>query len=298
MNNKLIQSIVQAIRQIGRNKTMVFASLFSITAILLILGLFFILLVNVNNMSQGIKSTFDQVQVNLLDTTTRDEASELMQQFEAMDAIENVTYQARETALENWKVKWGDNADLLDRLTVNPLPNAIIVKLHNVEDAEDVVAVARAMKGVERVAYSQDTVDKLISVTNGIQVVALVLIAFLLVVSVIVVSNTIKLTVLAREREITIMKYIGATNWYIRGPFLMEGITLGLIAAAISGVIVSSLYHYVVQSFGLDFMMVLQMGFVRENFLITNLAIVFISLGISIGAVGSIISMRRFLDTK
>jgi len=141
-------------------------------------------------------------------------------------------------------------------------------------------------------------VDKLISITNGIQIVALVLIAFLLVVSVIVVSNTIKLTVLSREREITIMKYIGATNWYIRGPFLMEGIFLGLIAAIISGVLVSLLYHYIVTSFGLDFMLIMSTGLVREKFMITNLAVVFVSMGISIGAVGSIISMRRFLDTK
>jgi len=277
---------------------MVFASLFSITAILLILGLFLLLLVNVNNMSQGVKSTFDQVQVNLKDTTTRDEASAMMEQFEAMEEIESVVYQSKDTALANWKHKWGDNADLLDRLPTNPLPNAIILKLVDVKYAKDVVERARAMAGVEKIAYSQDTVDKLISITNGIQIVALVLIAFLLVVSVIVVSNTIKLTVLSREREITIMKYIGATNWYIRGPFLMEGIFLGLIAAIISGVLVSLLYHYIVTSFGLDFMLIMSTGLVREKFMITNLAVVFVSMGISIGAVGSIISMRRFLDTK
>jgi cell division transport system permease protein len=275
-----------------------FASLYSITAILLILGLFCIILVNVNNMSQGVKSTFDLVQVDLKDSVLNSETRELMTELEEMSEVESVSYQSKDTAMDSWKKKWGDNADLLDRLENNPLPNSIIVKLHNVEDAETVVERVSANRNVENIAYSQDTVDKLISITNGIQVGALILIGFLMIISIVVVSNTIKLTVLAREKEINIMKFIGATNWYIRGPFLMEGIIIGLVAAAVSGVIVSLAYHYVVQTFGLDLIMTVATGFVKEKFLITNLAIIFVSLGISIGACGSIVSMRRFLDTR
>jgi cell division transport system permease protein len=92
------------------------------------------------------------------------------------------------------------------------------------------------------------------------------------------------------------MKYIGATNWYIRGPFLLEGMLIGLFSAGISSGIIAIIYHNVIKVFGLDFAVILSTGFVAEVFLIKNLVIIFIALGISIGTCGSIISMRRFLD--
>jgi cell division transport system permease protein len=297
MNTRLIISIRQALSQVGRNLAMTVASLFSITAILLILGLFFIIVVNISHMSEEVKENFDSVQINLEETTDRAMADDLIREFEAMPEVSAVVYQTKDENLAKWKVKWGDNKDILDRLPTNPLPNSIIVTLGRVEDADTVVARAEAMRGIERITYSQDTVNKLIAITNGIQLVGLVLIGFLLIISIVVVSNTVKLTVLAREREINIMKYVGATNWFIRGPFLMEGIIIGIIGAAISSGIISGIYHYLVTNFGVDIMLVMQTGLVSESHFLTNLGIIFVALGISIGACGSIISMRRFLDT-
>jgi cell division transport system permease protein len=286
----------QAFSQINRNKMMTAASLFSITAILLVLGIFFIIVVNINAMSQDVKQNFDQIQVNLFDAMTPDETTDLMANIDNLEGVAETMYQTREAALENWKVKWGENAVMLDRLPTNPLPNSIIITLADIEYASSVVEAVREMRGVENINYSQDTVDKLLRLTRIVQIVSLIVIFALVLISITVVSNTIKLTVLAREREIVIMRYIGATNWFIRGPFLLEGIVIGVISAIISSVAIGFLYYYTIENLGLDFALLMPTGFVPLRFMIENLGIIFIALGVSIGACGSIISMRRFLE--
>ena len=121
--------------------------------------------------------------------------------------------------------------------------------------------------------------------------------AFLIIVSLVVVSNTIKLTVFARSREINIMKYVGATNWFIRGPFLAEGIIIGIISAGIAAGISNLIYSKIVDVIGAEVSNILSTPLAPVGFLSWNLLVIFIALGASIGACGSIISMRRFLDT-
>ncbi|MFQ9894531.1 MAG: FtsX-like permease family protein, partial [Emergencia sp.] len=140
-------------------------------------------------------------------------------------------------------------------------------------------------------------VEKLTSVTNFLQMAAIVIMAFLVVVSVVVVSNTIKLTVFARAKEISIMKYIGATNWFIRGPFLAEGVIIGVFSSLVSAGITFVLYSKAVDLLGTQVMMILSSPLVPAGYLAFNLICIFLAMGVSIGACGSIISMRRFLDT-
>ena len=272
------------------------ASLFSITAILLVLGIFFLIIANINAMAEDVRNDFDQIHVNLFDAVTTEQSAEMMDAINRIPGVEFTEYQTREEALENWKVKWGENAGLLDRMPTNPLPNSIIIKLMDIEYANNVVDKVRGMNGVENINYSQDTVDKLLRITRLIQLISLIIIVILVVISITVVSNTIKLTVLAREREIAIMRYIGATNWFIRGPFLLEGILIGLIAAIISSVAIGVLYYFAIDRFGTDFTMLMPTGFVPLKFMIENLSIIFLALGVSIGACVAIISMRRFLE--
>ena len=286
----------QAFSQINRNKLMTTASLFSITAILLVLGIFFIVIVNVNNMAEGVKQELDQIQVHLLDDTTKTQSEVLMQGISAIPGVGSVEYLSRDDALEQWKVKWGENADLLDRMPTNPLANSIIVTVTDLDLASGIVSQIGAMDGIEEISYSQDAVDKLLNITRVIQIISLIVILVLVVISILVVSNTIKLTVLAREREIVIMRYIGATNWFIRGPFLLEGIILGAIASVIGSVVIGVIYYYAVGNFGIDLALLMPTGFVPFDFMMINLFIIFLSLGICVGACGSLISMRRFLE--
>lgn len=290
-------AIKQAFKQIFRNRAMSFASLFSITAMLLLLGLFFILVVNVNMVAESAKKQFDTVQIYLLDTTELAAAEEIMDRLAGETAVASVEYLSKEEAMAEYKLKWGDKSYLLDGLATNPLPNSIRVKLADVAYADEVVAAAKKLPGIEDIKYYQTAVDKLIEVTDFIKIGALVVILSLMAVSVVVVSNTIKLTVLAREKEIGIMKYVGATNWFIRGPFLVEGMLIGFISAGVAMGLVGALYYKISGLVGEELFLMFSTALVPERFLILNLVWIFMALGISIGAFGSIVSMRRFLDT-
>ncbi len=297
MFNSIRYALKQGIVQVFRNRAMSIASMFSITAMLLILGLFFVLVVNINLAAESAKQEYDTIQVYLTDETTYDQAMTMIDETKALSGVETATYLSKEDALQDWKSDWGESAYLLDSLTSNPLPNSIVVKVANLESSDAVVNVLRTKAGVEDVKYYKETVEKLVRITDGIQIAALIIMVFLVVVSVVVVSNTIKLTVLARAREITIMKYIGATNWFIRGPFLVEGIMIGVVSALISGGIVALVYSKIVELIGQDLFLILSTPMVSGEFLTRNLIYIFVSIGVSIGACGSIISMRRFLDT-
>ncbi|MBP5750198.1 MAG: permease-like cell division protein FtsX [Firmicutes bacterium] len=289
-------SLKQALTQIFRNKGMAVASLFAITAMLLILGLFFFLTVNVNFITEEIKEQFDTIEVFLQDDQTEAQADVIRTSLSKLPGVESVEYIDKARAMEEFKVRWGDNAYLLDGLSTNPLPNSLRVTLTDLNEGDVVAEVSRNMTGVEDVRYYQTEVNKILKVSEGIQKGALVIIAFLIIVSIVVVANTVKLTVMARQEEIRIMKYVGATNWFIRGPLLLEGMFIGLIASLIALGCTWAIYARLMAAFGQQAMILLSSSLVETNFMMINLAWIYIALGISIGAFGSILSMRRFLQ--
>lgn len=296
MIKSLGYSIKQGLRQVTRNRAMSLASCFSITAMLLILGIFFILLINVNMLAESVKSDYDTIEVFMLDKTSKEDTEAIIDDMSDFDGVESIEYRSKKEALEILKDRWGEQSYLLENLAENPLPNSIVIKITDLSKAESIAKKAGTYEGIEKVNYYKDTVDKIMKVTDFIRMIALIIMAFLVIVSVVVVSNTVKLTVLARGDEISIMKYVGATNWFVRGPFLSEGVIIGLISSGISVGVIAAIYAKLVDKISDDLMIMLSTPMVNEAFLIKNLVIIFVALGVSIGACGSIISMRRFLD--
>ncbi len=297
MMNRFGYTLKQAFRQIYRNRAMSLASIFAITAMLLILGLFFILIINVNMASESVKKDYNTIEVWLQDTTETDAIETMVDDIEKWDDVTTVEFRSKDDALLVLKERWGESGYLLDGLQQNPLPNSIIITVDDIEKSAAVAVKAETLDGIEGVKYYKDTVDKLIRITNGMQLAAIVIMIFLVIVSVVVVANTIKLTVFARSDEITIMKYVGATSWFIRGPFLAEGIMIGIISAAVSVGIVGLIYSRVHVAIGTELVTILSAPLVPTGFMVFNLFWIFIALGISIGSWGSIVSMRKFLDT-
>lgn len=295
--NSLFYNIKQGFVQIFRNRGMSLASIFSIVAMLLILGLFFVITVNVNLFTEVVKQDYDQVEVFLLDGTTKADAEQLMTEIRKQDGVSGVEYRSKKEALEILKQRWGESGYLLDSLGNNPLPASILISVDSLDNAGTVAQFAGSLEGVDDIQYYQETVDKLTKITNFLQIGALVIMAFLVVVSVVVVSNTVKLTVFARAKEIRIMKYVGATNWFIRGPFLAEGIIIGVLAALISTGLIALIYSKIIESIGPQVLAIVSSPLISAGYMTGNMVIIFIALGASIGAWGSIISMRRFLDT-
>ena len=293
---RFFYTLKQAFLQVFRNRTMSIASIFAITAMLLILSIFFILVINVNTAAQMIQNDYDSIEIFLEDDMIKQDAQTIVDDISVREGVDEAYYKSRETAMDEFKARWGKNAYLLDSLKENPLPNSIVIMISDLEKATSLAETAATYDGVEDVKFYKDTVDKLLDATRFIQLAAVVIMVFLIIVSVVVVSNTIKLTVFNRSNEISIMKYIGATNWFIRGPFLAEGIIIGIISAGISVGVSAAMYSKIVEVIGDQVFSVLSMPMVPVNFLVYNFTWIFLALGISIGACGSIISMRKFLD--
>ncbi|MDD7511215.1 MAG: permease-like cell division protein FtsX [Peptostreptococcaceae bacterium] len=296
MINRLKYNIRQALQQIKRNRGMSFTSVLAITAMMLILGLFFVVAVNINLFTEMIKQDYDFVEVYIQDDVSKEDAKAIMDKLEDFRGVKTVDYRSKEDALSIMKQRWGNSGYLLDSLGNNPLPNSILINVKDNEVAGKITGYASELEGVEDVKYYKETVDKLTRATNFIQTAAVVIMAFLIIVSVVVVSNTIKLTVLARAKEISIMKYIGATSWFVRGPFLIEGIILGAVASFAAAGLTWAIYAKAVDFFGTRVMTLLSSPLVPPGYMAMNLIIIFLAIGISVGACGSIVSMRKFLD--
>ena len=291
-------NIRQALQQIWRNKGMSTASVFAITAMLLILGLFFVITVNINLFTEMLKNNYNEVEVFLNDDVKKSDAEDIMKKIDAEPGVKSSTYRSKTEAMKIMKARWGENSYLLDSLGNNPLPSSIVVTVDSMSTADNVIKMVKGTDGVEDVKYYQDTVKKLTKITNFLKIAAMIIMVFLIIVSIVVVSNTIKLTVFARAKEIEIMKYIGATNWFIRGPFLIEGILIGVISSAVSAVATFFIYREIISLVGKQFMTIMSSPLVPAGYLSVNLILIFLAIGVSIGACGSIVSMRKFLDTK
>ena len=248
-------------------------------------------------LSEAARGQIDTIQVYIEDEVETNEIIEMERTIDRISGVKDVVFVDKDEALLTLKKRWGENSYLLDGMDVNPLPRAYKIKVNKLEDADAIVAKVEKMNGVESIKYSKSIVEQLIGITNTIKFAGSILIIALIIISVILVANTVKLTVVAREREISIMKYVGATNWFIRGPFLVEGIIIGIVGAAISLGIINILYGKIMETLSSKVIAIFSMGMVPSEFLITNLVWIFIVLGISIGSMGSILSMRRFLDT-
>lgn len=296
--NKFFYALKQATKQLKRNKGMSFTSIFAITAMLIILGVFLMLIININTAAEMVKNDYNNIEVFFKDDVKTEDIQKVQAEVEGWDEVDTVTIRTKEEAMNILKIRWGDNGYLLDGLADNPLPNSIVITVDNLEKSDQVAKEAEKITGAEDVSYYKDTVDKLLQATKGFQIAAVVIMAFLIIISTVVVSNTIKLTVFNRADEIVIMKYVGATNWFIRAPFLLEGIIIGIISALISAGIVALIYESVVKVLGDSLLAVMSVPMVPLGFISFNLVWIFVALGISIGAWGSMISMRRFLDTK
>ena len=293
---RFFYTLKQAFLQVLRNRTMSLASIFAITAMLLILSIFFILVININTAAQSIQQDYDSIEIFLLDETTEDQANVIIDDIKQEKGVDDAYFKTKEEAMEDFRVRWGENAYLLNSLTENPLPNSVVVMIGDLEYGDSIAEKAATYDGIEDVKYYKDTVDKLLSATRFVQIAAVIVMIFLIIVSIVVVANTIKLTVFNRANEISIMKYVGATNWFIRGPFLAEGIIIGIISAGISIGVSAALYNKIIDVIGDQIFSVFSMPMVPVGFMVYNFTWIFLALGISIGACGSIISMRKFLD--
>jgi len=289
----------EGIRNVFKNKKSTSASLIIMCFTMLIFGIFFIIGENVNSIMEQVKKS-QGIQVFFNVETPDNKMKEIGEQIDNIDGVNTTEFISKENGLNQMKERLKDKAYLLDGLNENNiLPASYVVTLTELSESTRVQEEIKTLVGedyLKNIVSKDDTITTLLNLANGIRIVTGVILVFLVIISIFIISNTIKLTVHARRKEISIMKYVGATNNFIRWPFIVEGIVIGLLAGALSILIVGLMYNFISQKFVASEVMA-QMNISLESFsdMFNLIAMVYIILGAGIGIVGSTISMRKYL---
>ena len=285
--------IQEVFRSLRRNNWMSFASIGTVAVSLFVLGVFLILVLNMNRMASTLESQV-QISVYLQDDLKKSERVDLQSDLEKMQGIDTVKYVDKDEAKERLSERLGDQKYLLDALgDKNPLPDSFEVTVKTPEMVETAAKAIERMDGVEAAKYGQDVVEHLFDITRLMRIFGLVLMLLLAGATIFIISNTIRLTVFARRKEIAIMKYVGATDWFIRWPFLMEGIVLGCIGGILSAIALRSFYAAMaakIYSTLAFFPLMPQYPFMNY------VTVAIVLSGMVIGAIGSAFSLKRFLE--
>ena len=287
--------IGEGFSNVFKNKKSTGASLMIMCATMIIFGIFLILGENINHFVDEIKSE-QGFQVFLNKDATDEEIQKVGEEIKALDGVSTAEYKDKEYALNTMKEKLGDRAELIEGYGPDYFPPSYVVTLTDLNMSKDVQNKIMEFDNVNKITSSDQTVSTLLGLAKGIKLVTGVILVLLVVISIFIISNTIKLTVHARKKEISIMKYVGATNNFIRWPFIVEGMIIGIFASVISIVIVGGAYSLLAeQAVNAQFMQAINMSLVGFKDMISSIIFVYMLLGIGIGALGSVISMRKYL---
>ncbi|HNR04629.1 MAG TPA: permease-like cell division protein FtsX [Bacillota bacterium] len=287
--------IREGFRSLKRNSTMSAAAITSVIAALLVIGIFFIIVINIDYAATKLESQIEMM-VYLEDGLSENIIDTMETEIRSINGVKSVEFISKDTALSNLEKNWGENSYLLEGLEGdNPLPDAFLITLSDPSDASGVALSVSSISNIEKVVYGKEELAKLLNATYVMRMSSVVIILILLFISIFIIANTIKLTLYARRREIGIMKYVGATDWFVRMPFIIEGIVVGMIGAVVSTVILGVGYYYcsgLVKNQMIGFMSISLIPF---NQIIVSMVILLIIVGVVIGAVGSLISVRKFI---
>ena len=282
--------IVDAFKSI---KTISFAAMITVLITFFVFGTFTLLALNFNKSIEDVASKI-QIQVYLREDIKLVDQKEIELKLLESPQVSEVKYQSKDEAFLNLKENLGSNEGLLEGydLNNNPLPSSFIVNLKDPSYAEEVAKLVEGMTGVEGIGNQQEVIDTISKFVDVVQIVGIGLFIVFIGVSVFLIMNTIKLTVYSRRREVGIMKFVGATDWFIRWPFVIEGIVIGAIGAFLSSIVLYFAYNAVFKWIVSSMFIV---NLVQPQFVLTTLLACFVGGGIVIGAIGSIFALRKFL---
>ena len=312
----------EGFNNVFKNKKSSIISIMTMICMMFLFGLFFAIGVIVNYMLEQVQMK-QGMNVFIWDETTEEQKIQLETEIKALDGVNTVVFKNKQEALEDMKSRFKENQELMTGYEGenNIFPASFIVTLTNLEQAKEIqaeierIGARLATEGrseqvdlnvegntahnsiIKNITSKDNTISTLITIAKGVRITIGIIFIGLLIISITIISNTIKLTVHARRKEISIMKYVGATNSFIRWPFMVEGIVIGLISAVITLLIVGIAYDFVVQQ--IEASKILQtMGITLLSFFDIGkiVAIVYAVLGIGIGITGSAMSMKKYLE--
>jgi cell division transport system permease protein len=281
----------ESFKSIGRNGWMTFASVSAVTVTLLLVGVFIVLMLNMNKVATDIEKDVE-IRVLLEIGTKDEEIKSIEEKIDKISEVESVEYSSKEEELQNLVKDLGDDFRLFEQ--DNPLYDVFIVKAKDPRDTGRIAAEIGKYENVNEALYGEAKIEKLFNILEMSRNVGLVLIIGLLFTAMFLISNTIKITIVARRREIEIMKLVGATNWFVRWPFVLEGLWLGVLGSIIPIALVTTGYYYAYEfikpKLQNNFIQILD--FTPFIYQVNGLILL---MGCLIGAWGSFMSVRKFL---
>lgn len=286
----------EGIRNVWSNRMMSFASVAVLVSCLLIIGLAVLLYANIN---AALESVQDQsvIMVYLADDISDTDASKAGQDIRMIADVEDASFVSKEQAYQEQLKELGDDAALMEGMTDNPLPDAYRVQLKTLENYDNVVENLKSIANVDSVRGNSDLAGQVRELKNAASIVCIGMIAILLIVSLFIISNTVRVTMYNRRLEISIMKAVGATNWFVRWPFIVEGIVIGIISGLLSEGLVYGLYELTMKAVSGVFSVLGDQPISFGSYA-GPMLLCFILVGVLAGTLGSIISMSRYLKEQ
>ena len=295
MYSSLMYLIKEGFKNTFKNKKSTGASLIIMCATMLIFGLFFLIGENVNHILADIESE-QGMQVFMVLDANEEQIEKLGEQIKAINYVSTSEFVSKEDA---YNIMFARFEGVLTGYSAeqNPFKVSYVVKLTDLEKSNEVKEQIEQFENVDHIEIRSQELDALVNVANGVRIVSAGVLVLLVFISIFIIVNTVKLTVHARRKEISIMKYVGATNNFIRGPFIVEGVIIGLISALISVLILGLLYNYVAgQILSSSITNMVSIGLLSFSEIFPLVMCVYLGIGIGIGIIGSLISMRKYLE--
>lgn len=283
----------EGFRNVWVNRLMSLASITVLMACLVIIGLGAMLFFNINALLDNIESQ-NVIMVYIQDQTSDDDINKMEDSISSMDNVQNVVFVSKEEAFKAQLEDMGSDAELLKDME-NPLPDAFKVAVKDMAYFNDTVTDLRSLNNVETVRENGDVADKLVNIRQAVTIVIAGMVALLFIVSLFIIANTIRITMFSRKLEISIMKAVGATNWFIRWPFMVEGVVIGIISSFVSFGVLAGLYQGVVYVFKDLLALFTPIGFLQYA---GYILLLFLVIGMFTGSVGSLISMGKYLKEQ
>lgn len=286
--------IKEGYTNLNKHGSKTISTMLIICATMLILGIFVIIFQNVNynvktlRLEQGLQAFIE-------DKTTDDEVEYMKDQLHLIDGVSEIIYMSKAEAFEDAKDQFKDQDYFLDGLeNLDIFPASFIVKFENIEDVDNIKAQVEKIDGIYKVKYNASTIEAVISISKVANYFLLGVGSVLLVVSIFIISNTIKLAVYSNKREIMIMRYIGARNSFIVKPFIVEGAIMGVVSALISFILISIVYVYVYVALNSSYALGV-FKFIPYSTIWYQILGLYVLLGLFIGIFGSAISLKKYL---
>ena len=291
--------IGEGFKNVFKNKKSTFSALTTMCLCMMMFGLFFIIGENINNIMNTIEDAQGMKVYFKYDVDEQKIQGQYGPKLEAIDGVNNIKFESKEYGLNALKESFKANASALEGLDFEQMEAAYKITLSDLSKNESVQESIKKIVGddLSEITSSNDEIATLMAIGNGVRIFTLALLVILAFIALVIIGNTIKLTVHARRKEISIMKYVGATNSFIRWPFIVEGAIIGIAAAMITVLIVGLAYNAMIPKLiESEVVKKLEITFVSFNEMFNLIMIVYLALGIGIGVIGSMMSMRKYLD--